>query len=177
MAANPQITNPNNISLGEKIFLPEGCQTAEPLRQKQLALADEPRLAEAREFDPKQKFVDDLLMSVALNPVVNDFLNAECGPAGCLPTEPLFYIISCFPANLNSKSQTFVETRFFLTTIWRTRMSTSCWVGWKLAILAQFHKNTLINRVLKQALPGVDIMCIFRAGAQQFGQQTGLDIY
>ena len=47
------------------------------LRQKQLALADEPRLAEAREFDPKQKFVDDLLMSVALDPVVNDFLNAE----------------------------------------------------------------------------------------------------
>ena len=30
LAANPQITNPNNISLGEKIFLPEGCQTAEP---------------------------------------------------------------------------------------------------------------------------------------------------
>ena len=29
LAANPQITNPNNISLGEKIFLPEGCQTAE----------------------------------------------------------------------------------------------------------------------------------------------------
>ncbi len=32
LAANPQITNPNNISLGEKIFLPEGCQTAEPKR-------------------------------------------------------------------------------------------------------------------------------------------------
>ena len=30
------------------------------LRQKQLALADEPRLAEAREFDPKQKFVADV---------------------------------------------------------------------------------------------------------------------
>ena len=25
LAANPQITNPNNIALGEKIYLPEGC--------------------------------------------------------------------------------------------------------------------------------------------------------
>ncbi len=31
LAANPQITNPNNISLGEKIFLPEG--PASPISQ------------------------------------------------------------------------------------------------------------------------------------------------
>lgn len=47
------------------------------LRHKQLALLDEPGQPEVRELDPKQRFVDDLLISVALNPVVNDFLNAE----------------------------------------------------------------------------------------------------
>lgn len=30
LAANPQITNPNNISLGEKIYLPEGCDACPP---------------------------------------------------------------------------------------------------------------------------------------------------
>ena len=33
LAANPQITNPNNISLGEKIFLPEGCPANQTIRQ------------------------------------------------------------------------------------------------------------------------------------------------
>ena len=47
------------------------------LRQQQLALAEEPGQPELRELDAKQRGMDDLLMSVALNPVVNDFLNAE----------------------------------------------------------------------------------------------------
>ncbi len=28
LAANPQISNPNNITLGEKVFLPDNCQAA-----------------------------------------------------------------------------------------------------------------------------------------------------
>ena len=45
------------------------------LRQKQYDLEDS--LSEGEEFNQKQRFVNDLMMSVALNPVVNDYLNAE----------------------------------------------------------------------------------------------------
>lgn len=45
------------------------------LRQKQYDLEDS--LSEDEEFNQKQRFVNDLMMSVALNPVVNDYLNAE----------------------------------------------------------------------------------------------------
>lgn len=45
------------------------------LRQKQLAL--ENIAAGDEELAKQEKFLDDFMMSVALNPVVNDFLNAE----------------------------------------------------------------------------------------------------
>ena len=45
------------------------------LRQKQYDLED--TQLESDEFNQKQRFVNDLLMSLALNPVVNDYLNAE----------------------------------------------------------------------------------------------------
>lgn len=44
------------------------------LRQKQLALEN---TAGDEELAKQEKFLDDFMMSVALNPVVNDFLNAE----------------------------------------------------------------------------------------------------
>lgn len=45
------------------------------LRQKQLAL--ENISAGDEELAKQEKFLDDFMMSIALNPVVNDYLNAE----------------------------------------------------------------------------------------------------
>ncbi len=45
------------------------------LRQKQLALENINSTDE--ELAKQEKFIDDFMMSIALNPVVNDFLNAE----------------------------------------------------------------------------------------------------
>lgn len=45
------------------------------LRQKQLAL--ENIAAGDEELAKQEKFLDDFMMSIALNPVVNDYLNAE----------------------------------------------------------------------------------------------------
>lgn len=45
------------------------------LRDKQLDLEDS--LDADEEYSKQEEFLNDMLMSVALNPVVNDFLNAE----------------------------------------------------------------------------------------------------
>lgn len=45
------------------------------LRQKQLAL--ENMASSDEELAKQEKFLDDFMMSIALNPIVNDYLNAE----------------------------------------------------------------------------------------------------
>lgn len=54
---------------------PVNKQILEDLRQKQFDLEDNSSSNE--ELAKRQKFFDDFLMSVALNPAINDFLNAE----------------------------------------------------------------------------------------------------
>lgn len=60
----------------ERLFNdPVNKQVLEDLRQKQFDLEDSSESDE--ELAKREKFLNDFLMSVALNPVVNDFLNAE----------------------------------------------------------------------------------------------------
>ena len=93
LAANPQITNPNNIALGEKIYLPEGC-----VNQPQPDVADRPT--------PLPAFPEDQNFTIPGPPLVNEAPQADisitdmpeaerekyCAELANLP-RPLIYVI------------------------------------------------------------------------------------
>lgn len=77
LAANPQISNPNNITLGEKVFLPESC-----------AIQD----CASAPGNPLPPPPEELNMGVGINDMSEDCREEMCRELSSLP-RPLIYVV------------------------------------------------------------------------------------
>lgn len=92
LAANPQITNPNNISLGEKIFLPEGCVPCELNGEQNQPAPAQPTPAPAPTPQPAPAPARPSAPGASINDMTEEERQEFCNELASLP-RPLIYVV------------------------------------------------------------------------------------
>jgi len=94
LAANPQITNPNNISLGEKIYLPDCCtpEPNTPAEPEPSAPGTQPAAPANPPLPPMPGVPNAPQEDASINDMSADEREAYCSELANLP-RPLIYVI------------------------------------------------------------------------------------